>query len=177
DVRDPDAHLNGERPRQGLADCDALAHLLLGEPFPLAHHLALHLADEGHRPPEAEEAQAEVVAHEVSDGDAWGWRVGAHRSLLGKGCRSVTLDEGCSKRYFIARELADAPDHVASHAHPAPRGGVAKAPAPGGDPSPRLGMDPARDAGHDGAIPVARPGNRVLSWRGDPPPRGTRRQH
>ena len=58
DVRDPDAHLDGEGPREGLADRDPLAHLLFGEPLPLGHQLALHLPDERDGAAEAEETEA-----------------------------------------------------------------------------------------------------------------------
>src|SRR6266487_4514896 len=46
-IRDPDTDLDGQGARQRLADRDALSHLLLGQPLPLANQLPLHLPHEG----------------------------------------------------------------------------------------------------------------------------------
>jgi len=61
-----DANLDGKRPRQGLADGDGFAHLLVGEPALLRHQLALHLTDQRHRPAEAQKAQTQEVTHELA---------------------------------------------------------------------------------------------------------------
>src|ERR1700757_4041617 len=66
-VGDEDSHLDRERPREGLADRDRFAHLFPGEPAALGDELALHLADERHRTAEAEQTQAQEVAHEFPD--------------------------------------------------------------------------------------------------------------
>src|SRR5439155_1604295 len=70
DIGNPDADLDREGPREGLTDGDALAHLLLGQPLPLADHLAFHLADERDGAAEAEEAEAQIVPDELADGHA-----------------------------------------------------------------------------------------------------------
>jgi len=51
-----------------LTDGDALAHLLLGQPLPLADHLAFHLADERDGAAEAEEAEAQIVPDKLAMG-------------------------------------------------------------------------------------------------------------
>jgi len=73
DVGNPDADLDREGSREGLTDGDALAHLLLGQPLPLADHLAFHLADERDGAAEAEEAEAQIVPDKLADGHA-PWR-------------------------------------------------------------------------------------------------------
>src|SRR5215831_10144870 len=78
DVGDPDADLDGERPWQGLADRDALAHLVLREPLLVADQLTLHLTDERHGPAEAEKTKAQEVAHEIAKGNAVGRLLSAH---------------------------------------------------------------------------------------------------
>ena len=60
-IGDEDADLNGERPWQGLADGDRLAHLLARQPFPLADQFPFHLADKGDRAAEAHKAEAQEV--------------------------------------------------------------------------------------------------------------------
>ena len=74
DVGNPDADLDREGSREGLTDGDALAHLLLGQPLPLADHLAFHLADERDGAAEAEEAEAQIVPDKLADGHA-PWRL------------------------------------------------------------------------------------------------------
>src|SRR5947208_2979855 len=104
DVRDPNANLDGERSRQGLTDGDALPHLVLSQPLPLADHLPLHLADERDGAPEAEQTQPQVVLDELADGDAPRGLVRFHQwVLLRKFSQSVTLDESRIKRYGETR--------------------------------------------------------------------------
>src|SRR5437879_13894057 len=95
DVGDPDADLDRERTRQGLADRDPFPHLLLGEPFLFADHLALHLSDERDRTAEADEAEAQVVADELANRHAVVglFRVHSYSSAAaGSDFWSVTLD-------------------------------------------------------------------------------------
>ena len=49
-VRDVDAHLDGERPRQRLTDGDGFAHLLLGQPTPVSDQFPFHLTHKSDRP-------------------------------------------------------------------------------------------------------------------------------
>jgi hypothetical protein len=69
-VRDPDTYLNGQRARQRLADRDALSHLFLREPFPFADQFPLHLSDKSDGAAKADQSETEVIANELSDGDA-----------------------------------------------------------------------------------------------------------
>src|SRR5439155_1441334 len=69
-----DADLDREGSRERLTDGDALTHLLLGQPLPLADHLAFHLADERDRAAEAEQAEAQIVPDKLADGHA-PWRL------------------------------------------------------------------------------------------------------
>jgi hypothetical protein len=64
-IRDVNSDLDRQRSGKRLADGDGLAHLLLSEPPAVRDELALHLADERHRPAEAEAAQAQKVEHEL----------------------------------------------------------------------------------------------------------------
>src|SRR5262249_8321518 len=49
---------------------------LLGQPFPLGHKLALHLADKRHRTAEPEQAETQKINNDLAD-----WRVGrCHRN-------------------------------------------------------------------------------------------------
>ena len=74
-VGDIDADLNGKRSRQGLANRDRLAHLLLGEPFAVVDQLTtLHLADQGNRAAKAKKSKAEEIAHQLADPAAWNGR-------------------------------------------------------------------------------------------------------
>src|SRR4029077_6152941 len=73
DVGDPDADLDGQGTRQRLADRDALAHLLLGQPLSLADQLPLPLAHEGDGPAESDEPKAQIVSDELSDRHALRW--------------------------------------------------------------------------------------------------------
>jgi hypothetical protein len=57
-----------------LADGDGLAHLLLGKPFLAVDELALHLADQGDWPAEAEKAQSWEIAHQLAHVSALGIR-------------------------------------------------------------------------------------------------------
>ena len=52
---------------QRLADGDAFPHLLPGEPFLFADHLALHLPDERDGTAESDKAEAQVVPDEIAD--------------------------------------------------------------------------------------------------------------
>ena len=72
DVRDPDADLDGERPRERLTHGDPLAHLILGEPLLVADELALHLTDEGDRAAETEQPEPQEVSNEVANRNALG---------------------------------------------------------------------------------------------------------
>src|SRR5947209_82357 len=74
DVGNPDADLDREGSRERLTDGDALTHLLLGQPLPLADHLAFHLADERDGAAEAEQAEAQIVPDKLPDGHA-PWRL------------------------------------------------------------------------------------------------------
>src|SRR5207244_950303 len=80
DVRDPDADLDGQWPGQRLTDGDALAHLLLRQPFLLAHQLAIHLANEGHGASESQDAEPQEIPNEVANGNALRRLLGFHRS-------------------------------------------------------------------------------------------------
>ena len=103
DVRDPDADLDREWPGQRLADRDALAHLFLGQPLSLAHQLALQLADQGHGTAEADQAEAQVIPHQLADGDALPRRPRVHGDLRDDVAGSVTFDLTSIKRYVENR--------------------------------------------------------------------------
>src|SRR5260370_771624 len=60
-IRDVDAHLDGERPRQRLTDGDGLSHLLLGQPTPLSDQFPFHLTNERDRPPKAKKAEPQTI--------------------------------------------------------------------------------------------------------------------
>ena len=66
--------MDGEGSGEGLADGDALAHLLLGQPLPLADHFALHLADERDLAAETEETEPQIIQDELPEGHA-PWRL------------------------------------------------------------------------------------------------------
>jgi hypothetical protein len=85
------ADLDGERPRQRLADGDRLAHLLLGKPPAFGHELALHLADQCDRPAEPEHAETQEIGHELGDAAARGRR-----------CRIGRLDFSAVVRVHLA---------------------------------------------------------------------------
>jgi len=78
DVGEPDADLDGQRAGQGLADGDALPHLVARHPLPIGDELALHLPHERDGPAEAEEAQAQEVEDELANRDARRCVVGVH---------------------------------------------------------------------------------------------------
>src|SRR5438876_308690 len=99
DVRDPDADLDGERSGEGLADRDPLAHLLFRQPLLLADELSFHLTDQCDGAAEAEEAETQVVLDELLDGHTFDCLRSVHGILRGRLRRSVTFDDGCSKRY------------------------------------------------------------------------------
>jgi hypothetical protein len=80
DVGDPDADLNGERPGQRLAYGNALAHLVLREPFLVADELTLHLPHKSHRPAKAEHTKTEEILHELSNRYAAGCGLAVHRT-------------------------------------------------------------------------------------------------
>ena len=63
--------------------------------------------------------------------------------------------------------LVDSPHDPAAQADPAPRRSLAEAPAHGGRQASRGQLDPARDSGDHGTVPVAGPGDPVVSGRGD----------
>ena len=66
-VGDVDADLDGERSRERLTYRNGLPHLLLGQPFPFANKLSLHLADERDGTAEAEQPQPEEIGHHLAD--------------------------------------------------------------------------------------------------------------
>src|SRR5207245_11601759 len=78
DVGDPDPDLDCERTGQRLADGDPFAHLFLRQPFLFAHELTFHLAHQGHAPPDAEHAEAKVVANQVASRNTLRRRLGWH---------------------------------------------------------------------------------------------------
>src|SRR5262249_44748153 len=92
-IGDVDADLDGERAGQRLADRDRLAHLFLGEPAFVGDELALHLADQRHRPAEAEEAEAEEIEDELRDGAAWGQGGGCGHAFLPGTCLLGTFED------------------------------------------------------------------------------------
>ena len=65
-VGDVDPDLDRQWPRQRLADRDRLAHLLFRQPLLVVDELSLHLADQRHRPAEAEAAEPEEIAHQLA---------------------------------------------------------------------------------------------------------------
>src|SRR5262249_14095837 len=69
-VGDEDPDLDSERARQRLADRDPLPHLLLRQPAPPLDEFPFHLADERHRPAEAERPQPQVIHDEAADSTA-----------------------------------------------------------------------------------------------------------
>src|SRR5438105_15268224 len=66
-VGDIDADLNGERSRERLTYRKGLLHLLLGQPFPFANKLSLHLADKRDETTEPEQPQTEAIGHHLAD--------------------------------------------------------------------------------------------------------------
>src|SRR5439155_1630369 len=81
DVRNPNAHLDGVRAWEGLADGDALAHLVLREPAALLDELPLHLAAERDGPDKARETEPQIVSDELADGHAL-WRLLPFQSVI-----------------------------------------------------------------------------------------------
>src|SRR5262252_1465264 len=81
-VRDIDADLDGERSRQGLADRDRFAHLLLGQPFPLCDKLALHLTDQRYRSAEPEQAETQKINNDLAESAVRRCRRNGHPNLL-----------------------------------------------------------------------------------------------
>src|SRR5215472_15030952 len=82
-IGDIDADLDGERSRQGLADCDRFAHLLLGQPFSLCNKLALHLADERDWTAEPEYAETQKINNDLADSAVRRCHRNDHPNLLG----------------------------------------------------------------------------------------------
>src|SRR5262249_25167928 len=62
-----DAHLDGERPGQGLADCDGFTHLLIRQPSTLRHQLPLHLSYKSDWSAKPKQAQAQKVDRKFAD--------------------------------------------------------------------------------------------------------------
>src|SRR5712672_1271460 len=71
-VGDVDAHLNGKRPRQRLADGDGFAHLLARQPTTLRDQLAFHLSHKCDGSAKAQQPQAQKVDREFADAAASG---------------------------------------------------------------------------------------------------------
>ena len=65
DVAQAHGELGGEGPGGELREGQALEVVLLGEPRAALDEIALHVADERHRPAEAEAAKVEKVANEA----------------------------------------------------------------------------------------------------------------
>ena len=65
DVAQAHGELGGEGPGRELREGQALHVVLLGEPRAALDEVALHVADERHRPAEAQAAQVEEVANEA----------------------------------------------------------------------------------------------------------------
>src|SRR5579885_3701578 len=66
-IGDEDPDLDGERPRQGLADGDGVPHLLAAEPALLCYEFLLHQTDERHRPAETHGSEPQEIADELGN--------------------------------------------------------------------------------------------------------------
>src|SRR5262245_2325389 len=79
------AGTSGQGTWQGLADGEALAHFFLRQPFLVADHLALHLADERDGATEAEQTESQVVLGQVANGHGRRGRFWGHGHPFGVG--------------------------------------------------------------------------------------------